>query len=54
MDDPNAGTDFRYDWSQILVPGEFKSNPADDKASKSKAFKAGLDLGKYAREVLAA
>jgi hypothetical protein len=36
-------------WSQILVPGELKSNPSADTASK-----AWLDLGTYAREVLAA
>lgn len=33
----------------MLVPGELKSNPLADKASK-----AWLDLGTYAREVLAA
>ncbi|PZD23186.1 HTH-Tnp-Tc3-2 domain containing protein, partial [Pyrenophora tritici-repentis] len=33
----------------ILIPGELKSNPLADKASK-----AWLDLGRYAREVLAA
>ena len=47
--DPNAGPNSKYDWSQILVPGELKSNPAEDKASK-----AGLDLGRYAREMLVA
>ncbi|KAK3369809.1 hypothetical protein B0T24DRAFT_488694, partial [Lasiosphaeria ovina] len=35
-------------WSQILVPGELKSNPSADIAPK-----AWLDLGTYAREVLA-
>ncbi|KAF1955656.1 hypothetical protein CC80DRAFT_526230 [Byssothecium circinans] len=35
--------------SQILIPGELKSNPLADTASK-----AWLDLGRYAREVLAA
>ena len=49
VNDPNAGTDSKCDWSQILVPGELKSNPAKNKASM-----AGLDLGRYAREVLAA
>ncbi|KAK2761092.1 hypothetical protein CKAH01_16387 [Colletotrichum kahawae] len=39
----------RYHWKQILVPGELKSNPSADTASK-----AWLDLGRYAREVLAA
>ncbi|KAM3510064.1 hypothetical protein MY11210_006070 [Beauveria gryllotalpidicola] len=41
--------DLRCHWSQILVPGELKSNPAADKASE-----AWLDLGRYAREVLSA
>ena len=36
-------------WSQILIPGELKSNPSADKASK-----AWLELGRYVREVLAA
>ncbi|ORX95376.1 hypothetical protein BCR34DRAFT_629032 [Clohesyomyces aquaticus] len=36
-------------FSQILIPGELKSNPSADKVSK-----AWLDLGRYAREVLAA
>jgi hypothetical protein len=49
VDDPNAGVDSKYRWSQILIPGELKSNPAADKASK-----AWLDLGRYAREVLVA
>ncbi|KAM0271650.1 hypothetical protein ACHAQH_009005 [Verticillium albo-atrum] len=44
-----AGKDSRCHWSQILVPGELKSNPSADKASE-----AWLDLGRYAREVLAA
>lgn len=35
--------------SRILIPGELKSNPAADTASK-----AWLDLGGYAREVLVA
>lgn len=41
--------DSKCRWSQILIPGELKSNPLADKASK-----AWLDLGRYAREVLAA
>ena len=49
VDDPNAGVDSKCHWSQILIPGELKSNPLADKASK-----AWLDLGRYAREVLAA
>ncbi|RYC78653.1 hypothetical protein BFJ63_vAg18473 [Fusarium oxysporum f. sp. narcissi] len=49
MNDPQARKDSRCHWSQILVPGELKSNPSADKASE-----AWLDLGRYAREVLAA
>jgi len=49
VDDPSAGVDSKCRWSQILVPGELKSNPLADTASK-----AWLDLGRYAREVLAA
>ncbi|GAP89782.1 putative rhodopsin kinase [Rosellinia necatrix] len=44
-----AGKDSRCHWSQILVPGELKSNPSADTTPK-----AWLDLGWYAREVLAA
>lgn len=46
--DPDADTNSRYHWSQILVPGELKSNPSADTAPK-----AWLDLGRYAREILA-
>jgi hypothetical protein len=46
---PNAKKDSRCHWSQILVPGELRSNASADTASK-----AWLDLGRYAREVLAA
>ncbi|KAF1359118.1 hypothetical protein EJ07DRAFT_120978 [Lizonia empirigonia] len=49
VDDPSAGADSKYHWKQILVPGELKSNPFADTASK-----AWFDLGRYAREVLAA
>jgi len=49
VNNPEAGKDSRCHWSQILVPGELKSNPSADKASK-----AWLDLGTYARGVLAA
>lgn len=49
VDDPSAGKNSRCDWTQILVPGELKSNPSADTPSE-----AGLDLGRYAREVLAA
>ncbi|KAK0728902.1 hypothetical protein B0T26DRAFT_810694 [Lasiosphaeria miniovina] len=48
VDDPKAGKDSRCHWSHILIPGELKSNPSADKAAK-----AWLDLGTYAREVLA-
>ncbi|KAK6950139.1 hypothetical protein Daesc_008465 [Daldinia eschscholtzii] len=46
---PSARRDSRCHWSEVLVPGELKSNPSSDIASK-----AWLDLAKYAREVLAA
>lgn len=49
VDDYKAGKESKCNWSQILVPGELKSNPSADIASK-----AWLDLGRYAREVLAA
>ncbi|CRK28992.1 hypothetical protein BN1723_006727 [Verticillium longisporum] len=49
VNDPQAKSDSRCRWSQILVPGELKSNPSADIASK-----AWLDLGRYAREVLTA
>ncbi|KAF2623840.1 hypothetical protein BU25DRAFT_433900 [Macroventuria anomochaeta] len=49
VDDPSAGADSKYHWKQILVPGELKSNPSAETASKT-----WLDLGQYAREVLAA
>ena len=45
----SAGKDSKCYWSQILVLGELKSNPSADTASK-----AWLNLGRYAREVLAA
>ncbi|KAL7794328.1 serine/threonine-protein kinase Sgk2 [Trichoderma ceciliae] len=49
ISDPEAGRGYRCHWSQILVPGELKSNPLADTAAK-----AWLDLGRYARDVLAA
>ena len=49
VDDPKASADLTCHRSQILVPGELKSNPSLDTASK-----AWLDLGRYVREVLAA
>nr|ODN90135.1 hypothetical protein L203_02058 [Cryptococcus depauperatus CBS 7841] len=47
VSDREAGRDTRYHWSEILVPGELKSNPLADTNSK-----AWLDLGRYAREGL--
>lgn len=35
VDNPKAGKDSRCHWSQILVPGELKSNPAADTAAKA-------------------
>ncbi|KAI8634829.1 serine/threonine-protein kinase Sgk2 [Xylariaceae sp. FL1651] len=49
VNNPQAEKDSRCNWAQILVPGELKSNPSADIASK-----AWLDIGTYAREVLAA
>ncbi|KAL2168265.1 hypothetical protein VTG60DRAFT_233 [Thermothelomyces hinnuleus] len=49
VDDPSAGKNSRCHWTQILVPGELKSNPSADTPSEAR-----LDLGRYTREVLAA
>ncbi|KAF9870758.1 hypothetical protein CkaCkLH20_11860 [Colletotrichum karsti] len=49
VDKGETAKDSQYHWKQILVPGELKSNPSANIASK-----AWLDLGRYAREVLAA
>lgn len=49
VDDPKAGKDSRCRWSQILVTRLLKSNPASDQAAK-----AWLNIGTYAKEVLAA
>jgi hypothetical protein len=49
VNEPEAGKDSRYHWSQIHVPGELKSNPSADTASK-----AWFDLERHARVVLAA
>ncbi|KAF2824321.1 hypothetical protein CC86DRAFT_447202 [Ophiobolus disseminans] len=38
-----------YDWSHILIPGELKSNPREDKHSST-----WLDLVRYAREIFSA
>ncbi|MCJ1285804.1 hypothetical protein MMC26_005145 [Xylographa opegraphella] len=45
----NAGRNAPYQWSQVLVPGELKSNPASDMATQT-----WLDLARYVREVLIA
>jgi len=49
VNDPKANETSKCHWSQILVPGELKSNPGLDTPSK-----AWLALGRYVREVLAA
>lgn len=49
VDDPAATENSRCHWSQILVPGELKNDPKYDRKSA-----AWFDLGRYAREVLAA
>jgi hypothetical protein len=49
VNDPRAGENSKCHWNQILVPGELKSNPAADIPSE-----VHLDIGRYAREVLAA
>ncbi|KIW76742.1 hypothetical protein Z517_09186 [Fonsecaea pedrosoi CBS 271.37] len=46
---PKTEEGFRHTWWDILIPGELKSNPSADAPGK-----AWLDLGTYAREVLAA
>ncbi|KAI6257061.1 hypothetical protein MCOR27_000050 [Pyricularia oryzae] len=48
VDDPQAGKDSKCLWSQILVPGELKSNPFADTP------KAWLNLGRYAKKIIAA
>ncbi|OJD21394.1 hypothetical protein ACJ73_07263 [Blastomyces percursus] len=47
MDGADPLEDGKYAWSQILVPGELKNDPSYETQSR-------LDLGRYAREVLAA
>lgn len=49
VSDPKANEDSKCHWSQILVPGELKSNPDLDRYSKT-----WRDLARYAREVLTA
>nr|ODN88251.1 hypothetical protein L203_02860 [Cryptococcus depauperatus CBS 7841] len=46
---PEARSGPRYHWSQILVPGELKSDPSADTTNETR-----LVLGRYAREVLSA
>ncbi len=46
VDNPTADTAANYPWSRILVPGELKSNPNEDTASK-----AHLDIARYVKEV---
>ncbi|KAJ2977033.1 hypothetical protein NQ176_g4600 [Zarea fungicola] len=48
VSDPEADENTRCHWSQIQIPGELKSNPSADTTAK-----AWLDIGRYAREVLA-
>nr|ODN91847.1 hypothetical protein L203_01100 [Cryptococcus depauperatus CBS 7841] len=47
VSDREAGRATRYHWSEMLVPGELKSNPSADTNNK-----AWLDLGRYAKEGL--
>ncbi|KAI0802429.1 hypothetical protein GGR55DRAFT_701054 [Xylaria sp. FL0064] len=49
VDDPKADRAAKYHWSHILVPGELKSNPNEDTASK-----AHLDIARYVKEVFTA
>lgn len=49
VDNVNATVDSTCHWQQILVPGELKNDLKYDSPSR-----AWLDLGRYAREVLAA
>jgi hypothetical protein len=49
IDNPNATKNSKCYRSQILVPRELKSNLDADKP-----LDAYLDIGRYAREVLAA
>ncbi|EGX87996.1 Protein kinase-like domain [Cordyceps militaris CM01] len=48
ISDPKADENARCHWSQIQIAGELKSNPSADTTAK-----AWLDIGRYAREVLA-
>ena len=47
--DTKINESLRHDWSQILVPGELKSNPNADRRTDT-----WLDLARYARHVLTA
>ncbi|WVO17644.1 hypothetical protein L204_105341 [Cryptococcus depauperatus] len=46
---PEARSGPRYHWSQVLVPGELKSDPSADTTNETRFV-----LGRYAREVLSA
>lgn len=48
VSDPRASKDSKCHWSQILVPGELKSNPDLDRYSKT-----WRDLARYVREIFA-
>ncbi|KAK4151065.1 hypothetical protein C8A00DRAFT_45663 [Chaetomidium leptoderma] len=47
VDHPEAGKDSRCHWSQILIPGELKSNPSADKASKAGIASERFDINKH-------
>ncbi|KAI0443368.1 hypothetical protein F4803DRAFT_313051 [Xylaria telfairii] len=49
VDNPKADKAGKYYWLHVLVPGELKSNPYDDRASK-----AHFDIAKYVKEVFTA
>ncbi|KAI0520951.1 hypothetical protein F5B22DRAFT_653373 [Xylaria bambusicola] len=48
-DVPKSDQDQRYHWSQILVPGELKSNPKEDTPSQAR-----LNVARYVKEVFIA
>lgn len=49
VNDPPVKKNTRWDWTQILVPGQLKSNPSADTS-----YETWLDLGRSARKVFAA
>ncbi|KAL7778319.1 hypothetical protein CFE70_004998 [Pyrenophora teres f. teres 0-1] len=49
VDVDDGGNNRALQWSDILIPGELKSNPTADRSPNT-----WLDLGRYARESLAA